>query len=125
MADERTRVEAVMTSPVETIGSDATLREAARRMRDGGFSALLVPGATAGIVTSTDVLASVADGEDPEALTVGDVMTSPVETVTTRLALGEAAAMMTTFGIKHLPVVDDDGEHVGMLSSTDLTGVLV
>ena len=123
--DERTTVEAVMTAPVETVRRDATLREAAAAMSERGFSALLVPGATAGIVTSTDVLDAVARGDDPDALTVGDVMTSPVETATTSLALGEAAAMMTTYGIKHLPVVDGDGEYVGMVSSTDLTGVLV
>ena len=125
MEPDRTQVEAVMSSPVETVSRRASLREAARAMSDRGVSALLVTGPTAGIVTSTDVLEAVARGDDPEALTVEDVMTAPVETVTAKLALGEAAAMMTTYGIKHLPVVDRDGEFVGMVSSTDLTGVLV
>jgi IMP dehydrogenase len=52
---------------------------------------------------------------------VVDVMTAPVERVTTGVDLKEAAAMMTTYGIKHLPVTDNHGDYVGILSSTDLT----
>lgn len=118
----RAQVEAVMTTPVETISADATIREAATEMRDEGFSALLVPGAEAGIVTSTDVLDAVADGRDLGETTVADLMTSPVESVTADLDLDEAAAMMTTFDIKHLPVEDDD--FVGMLSSSDMAAQL-
>jgi IMP dehydrogenase len=111
----------VMTSPLETISGSATAREAASRMRNGDINALFVPGSDAGIVTTTDVLEIVASGEDPDEATVGDVMTAPVERVTTGVELNEAAAMMTTYGIKHLPVIDDQGDYVGMISSTDLT----
>ena len=111
----------VMTSPLETIASDATAQEAAERMREQDINALFVPGSDAGIVTTTDVLDVVADGTDPEAVSVGDIMTAPVERVTTEVDLNEAAAMMTTYGIKHLPVIDDHGDYVGMVSSTDLT----
>lgn len=114
-----------MTSPVETISSSATVREAATVMREGGFNALLVPGSQAGIVTSTDVLDVVVDGGDPETLTVDDVMTAPVESVTADLRLGEAAAMMTNYGINHLPVIGDDRDYIGMVSSTDLRETLV
>jgi IMP dehydrogenase len=48
------------------------------------------------------------------------VVTRPVETVETDMRLGEAAAMMTNFGINHLPVVDETGDYVGMVSSTDV-----
>jgi CBS domain-containing protein len=53
---------------------------------------------------------------------VSDVMTGSVETVPPDLRIEEAAAMMTNFGINHLPVVDDD--FVGMISSTDITARL-
>jgi CBS domain-containing protein len=49
-------------------------------------------------------------------------MTSPVETIPPDLLIEEVAAMMTSFGIKHLPVVEDD--YVGMISSTDVTAHL-
>lgn len=122
MENEPTRVEAVMSTTVRTIAPGASLRDAAAAMRDHDIHALLVTGAGTGIVTSTDLLDAVARDADLDATTVGDVMTTPVETVTTDLRLGEAAAMMTNFGVKHLPVVDDDGEFVGMVSSSDVTG---
>lgn len=116
------RVADVMSSPVVTIAASATVQEAAQQMQAKNVSALLVRSSEAGIITSTDVLAVVADGDDPGTLHVSDVMTAAVETVTPDLHLDEAAAMMTTYGIKHLPVVDDD--YVGMLSSSDMTAVL-
>lgn len=111
---------AVMTASVETIAGDASVREASRRMRERNINSLLVPGAEAGIVTSTDVLDAVADGRDLEDCRVADVMTVPVESVTENLRVEEAAAMMTNYGINHLPVRDRDGDYVGIVSSTDL-----
>jgi len=111
-----------MSSPLVTIEPDATVREAAQSMRDAEISALVVTTTTRSIITSTDVLHSVADGDDPNEVFVGDVMTESVETVTPDLFMEEVSAMMTTYGIKHLPVVDDD--YVGMISSTDVAAQL-
>ncbi|MDB2223591.1 CBS domain-containing protein [Halorubrum ezzemoulense] len=116
--DDRTRVADVMSTPLETIGADAPLREAAQRMRDENISALVVTTGGGCILTQSDVVGAVANGSDPEATTVRDVMTEDVETVTPDLMLEEVAAMMTMYGVKHLPVVDDD--YVGMMSSTDI-----
>ena len=116
--DDRTRVADVMSTPLETIGADAPLRDAARRMRDDDISALVVTTGGGCIVTQSDVVGAVADGLDPETTTVRDVMTEDVETVTPDLMMQEVAAMMTMYGVKHLPVVDDD--YVGMVSSTDI-----
>jgi CBS domain-containing protein len=120
--DDRPTVEDVMSAPLETISKDATVREAAERMRDKNISALVVPTRPRSIVSSTDVIDAVADGRDTAELQVSDVMTEDVETVTPDLYMEEVAAMMTTYGIKHLPVVDDD--YVGMVSSTDVTAHL-
>jgi len=121
--DKRTRVEEVMSTPLETISASASVVEAAQVMRDGGISALVVRSSAPGIVTSTDVLHVVADGRDPAATTVEDVMTAGVESVPPDLLIEEVAAMMTSLGIKHLPVVDGD-DYVGMVSSTDVTAEL-
>lgn len=117
-------VEDVMSTPLETISAEATVREAAAKMRERNVNALFVPGASAGIVTSTDVAAAVAEGRDLSAVRVADVMTAPVERITTAEELTEAAAMMTNYGIKHLPVVDSDGDYVGMVSTTDLASYM-
>ncbi|WP_138006804.1 CBS domain-containing protein [Halalkalirubrum salinum] len=120
--ETRTQVRDVMSSPLVTIEPDATVRQAAQVMRDKEISALVVTTTTRSIITSTDVLHSVADGDDPNEVLVADVMTESVETVTPDLFMEEVSAMMTTYGIKHLPVVDDD--YVGMISSTDVAAQL-
>jgi len=122
--DTEPTVEALMSEPIITVSPDITVREAAMEMRDENINALFVPGVEAGIVTSSDIVAAVAEAADTTTVTVGEVMTSPVERVPRSLPLGEAAAMMTNFGIKHLPVVDDDNDYVGIVSSTDITMAL-
>ncbi|MFC7018192.1 MULTISPECIES: CBS domain-containing protein [Haloarcula] len=119
MGNERTLVKDIMTTPLETISPDAKVVEAAAVMRDMDISALLVTTAPPSIITSTDVLDAVAEGMDTDDLLVSDLMTEHVETVPPDLPLGETAAMMTNFGINHLPVVDDD--YIGMVSSSDIT----
>jgi IMP dehydrogenase len=120
MSSDTVLVEDVMSSPLETTRPDATVREAAKQMRETNVNGLFVPGASAGIVTTTDVVHAVAEDADLSELRVKDVMTSPVERVETTTELNEAASMMTNFGIKHLPVIDEDGDYVGMVSSTDM-----
>ncbi|WP_255171402.1 CBS domain-containing protein [Natrononativus amylolyticus] len=116
--DAGTPVSDVMSTPLETISASATVRAATKQMREKNINALVVTTQPPSIVTSTDVLEVVAEGRDPETLAVADVMTEGVETVPPELLLEEVAAMMTTFGIKHLPVADDD--YIGMISSTDI-----
>ncbi len=117
---QQTRVQDIMSSPVETISRNATVSDAATKMRDDDISALIVTTSTPSIITSTDILDAVAAGEDASDLDVTDLMTESVETVPPELQVEEAAAMMTNFGINHLPVVER-GDYVGMISSTDIT----
>ncbi|WP_235019680.1 CBS domain-containing protein [Natrialba sp. INN-245] len=116
---DRVTVEDVMSTPLETISPDATVMEATQQMRGKDINALVVQTTPRAIISSTDVLDAVADGRNVSELEVADVMTTDVETATPDLYMEEVAAMMTTYGIKHLPVVDDD--YVGMVSSTDVT----
>lgn len=120
--NDRIQVKDMMSTPLKTISANATVTEAAKVMRDSGISALVVTTSPRAIISSSDVLDAAAEGHDPTQLKVADVMTKDVETVTPDLYMEEVAAMMTTFGIKHLPVVDD--EYVGMVSSTDVTNLL-
>ena len=119
---DRPIVRDVMSTPLETIARDATVMEAAQRMREKDINALVVQTTPRAIISSTDVLDAVAEGRDVSALQVSDVMTTDVETAAPDLYMEEVAAMMQTYGIKHLPVVDDD--YVGMISSTDVTAYL-
>lgn len=63
--DQTTTVEALMTHEPETVGPDATLREAAVRLSEGAFHALPVVsdgGELLGILTTTDVVRYVGAG---------------------------------------------------------------
>ncbi|SNR23071.1 CBS domain-containing protein [Halorubrum vacuolatum] len=120
--DKRTRVAEVMSTPLETVEPNASVQDAARKMREKNISALVVTAGSRSIITQTDIIDAVANGEDVATTAVSDVMTENVETVTPDLLMEEVAAMMTMYGVKHLPVVEDD--YVGMVSSTDVTAHL-
>jgi len=51
---------------------------------------------------------------------VKDYMRSPVVTISAEAGLDRALMMMRTQRIRHLPVVDDDGQMVGLISDRDL-----
>jgi signal-transduction protein with cAMP-binding, CBS, and nucleotidyltransferase domain len=123
-ASSRKRVEDVMTTHVETISRNATVSEAVRKMREHEINSLLVPGSETGIITSTDVLDAVAAERDLKESRVSNLMTSPVESVNDEVQLREAAAMMTTYGINHLPVRDSHGDYIGIVSSADIRATL-
>ena len=50
---------------------------------------------------------------------VSDIMTSPVYTIRDRDTVGDAARLMADEGVSALPVLDDIGGIVGILSHTD------
>jgi len=115
----------VMTSDVVTIDPSETVENAARVMTRFGISSLIVQGGEGirGIVTERDVLTRVvASGRDPQRVTVGEVMTSALISVSPETPLLEAGRIMLKNRIKKLPVVDSIGQDrvIGILSLTDV-----
>lgn len=73
-----------------------------------------------GILTSTDICDKiVAQERDPATIMVRDIMTSPLIVVRTDMTMAECARIMKENKIHHLPVGDEDGNIVGMISATD------
>ena len=73
-----------------------------------------------GILTSTDVCDKiVAQDRDPASTKVSEVMSSPLITVNAGMSISECARLMKKYNIHHLPVADENGNLVGMISSTD------
>jgi CBS domain-containing protein len=71
----------------------------------------------AGIFTERDVLRRLSLAEsDARKLPIRDVMTTPVEMATAVTTPSEALATMVERHYRHLPIVDDDGRLLGMLS---------
>lgn len=57
------------------------------------------------------------------ALTAGELMTSPAMTIGPQATVTEAARVMHSHKVKRLPVTDEDGRLVGIVSRVDLLGV--
>lgn len=73
-----------------------------------------------GILTTTDICDKiVALDRDPSMVKVGEIMTSPLITVRTDMSMSECARIMKDRKIHHLPVADENGSLVGMISATD------
>jgi CBS domain-containing protein len=73
-----------------------------------------------GILSSSDVCDKiVAQDRDPGATKVSEIMTSPLITVPTDMAMSECARIMKEHSIHHLTVVDENATLVWMISDTD------
>jgi CBS domain-containing protein len=71
----------------------------------------------AGVFSERDLLRKLAlNWRDPEATPVLEVMTTAVELATAETGPGEALVTMVERHFRHLPVVDNDGRLLGMLS---------
>jgi CBS domain-containing protein len=68
-----------------------------------------------GIFTERDVLRVVAQGVNLDT-PIGEAMTSNVTTIGEEASLEEARRLIVTHAVRHLPVVNSQGELVGLLS---------
>lgn len=98
-----------------------SLREAAKRMRSGGFSCLpvLVNGEVVGIVTERDMVEAVANTDRTSEAHVVDYMSEGPVTVSLDDDSSVAATRMLAIGCRHLPVMESE-KLVGMVSAQDL-----
>lgn len=78
-----------------------------------------------GIVTDRDVVVEItATGLDPQAITVGDIMPSVIETIKDSAGVMDALRLMSKKGIRRLPVVNDDGALTGIFTMDDALTLL-
>lgn len=137
------KVQDVMTTDVATTDPDTLLKEAARelvRRRISGMPVVDSDLQVLGVVSEADILAKegseprggggflqwLVDPGDPwitarfDAVTVGEAMSTPAQTITPDRPIAEAATIMLDEGVNRLPVVDTDGKLVGLVSRGDL-----
>lgn len=117
----------VSPSDVLSLPPDASVRQAARLMAESNVASVLVTenGRLLGIVTERDVTARVvATGLDPDHTALSQVMTADPRTLAPDDSIGEALELMRSHGFRHLPVLDDDGHPVAMVSVRDLYAVV-
>lgn len=98
------------------------LREVLARMHEGRIGSMLVvdgAGAPIGILTRSDVLGRVALPQVPLQAPVSSVMVQPVHSLPHDASAQDAALLMSTHGIRHVPVTRE-GRLVGIVSERDL-----
>ena len=113
----------VKGSRVHCVEPDTTVLEATQRMNAERIGAMVVTdqGRVAGMFTERDVLRRVVgERRDPATTRVAEVMTTEVVCCTPGTAIDEVRGAMKNRRIRHLPVVDDEGRLLGLVSIGDL-----
>ena len=118
------RVKDWMVDLVVFVDPDSTIQHALEVMRRRYIHSLIVNKTSDspdfGIITSTDISDKIiAQERMPSQTRVKDIMTSPLITIPADWTLKECAIKMRENKIHHLPVVNEEGELVGMISDTD------
>jgi CBS domain-containing protein len=107
-------------------GPDTTILDAAVAMQGSDLGSLAVVEGRdlVGLITERDIRRSVAERVDASSA-VSSIMSSDPDTFDPDLDVWDAAAWIAESGYRHLPVVDDDGVLLGVVSVRDLLKALV
>ena len=114
-----------MSKPVVVIDADSNVKYALTLMRRRKIHSVVVATSdknpTYGIVTTTDIRDKiVAAGRDPSETTVGEIMSGPIVTGNPDWTLIECSQLMQEKRIHHLPIADESGMLIGLISATDI-----
>lgn len=116
-------VKDVMTTKVEWIQPNLTIKEVARLMKDKNIGCVPVGenDRVIGMITDRDlVVRGTAEGADPETATARQVMSKGIAWCFDDQTLDEAAHLMDDRQIHHLPVMNRDKRMVGIVCLADL-----
>ncbi|WP_306324734.1 CBS domain-containing protein [Streptomyces venezuelae] len=111
----------LMTPTAVSVVPGTTFKEIARLLHEYDITALPVvdeENRPLGVVSEADLVRHRATGERPG--TAGGLMSSPAVVARPEWSVVRASRVMNRARVKRLPVVDDDGRLVGVLSRSDL-----
>lgn len=114
--------------PAVCVGPNTTVRVAIERMNQNGTGCVLVEHGRRllGIFTERDVLTKiVGSGVDIDRTTVDRVMTPDPECLSPDERAAYALNKMSVGGFRHIPLVDDDGRPVGVVSMRNVVDYMV
>lgn len=140
------KIQNVMTTDVATVRHDTPFKDVVRLLDQRDVSAVPVvdaEGRVLGVVSNADLLPKQGAQEPTEAhspmawfqrhwdrnrsqaTTAGELMTSPARTIGPEDTVVDAAKLLDRYAIKRLPVVDENGKLVGIVSRRDLLAVFL
>lgn len=114
-----------MSSPVVVVDPDSSVSYAMTLMRRRNIHSVVVDvsekNPAYGIVTTTDVRDKiVAINRNPAETTVREIMSGPVVTGRAEWTLMECSQLMQKHKFHHLPIADENGTLIGLISATDI-----
>jgi len=115
-----TKAGTLVRKPAVFVTPDTSIVDAAKVMTRERISSILVSSEPVGILTDRDLRSRVIAANGDAMAPVTSAMSQPVATVHARASLFEGLVTMLEHKIHHLPVRDDDGRIVGIITDTDL-----
>jgi CBS domain-containing protein len=122
----RMRAAEIMTENPEVVTPEATLADAARKMRDLNVGIIPVVESEQnrrlrGVITDRDIaVRAVAEGMDASSTRVQDVMTSGVETCNKNDSVQDVLSLMEREQVRRVPITDREGRLVGIVAQADV-----
>lgn len=119
----RKKARDVMTPDPECVGENDTITDAAKRLTELDVGAMPICGEDnrlKGMLTDRDIVVKVvAQGEDPNSVTAGELAQGKPVTIGADDSIEEALEVMRTRKIRRLPVIDGH-DLVGIISQKDI-----
>ena len=119
----RKKARDVMTPDPECVGENDTITDAAKRLTELDVGAMPICGEDnrlKGMLTDRDIVVKVvAQGEDPDGVTAGELAQGKPVTIGADDSIEEALEVMRTRKIRRLPVIDGH-DLVGIISQKDI-----
>jgi CBS domain-containing protein len=120
---EQQSIRDVMTPNPCAMPANASVMEAAQLMRGNDIGDVVVVEGErlCGILTDRDIVVrALAEGADPQSMTVGDICSRELTTIEPSASVGQAVRLMRDKAIRRLPVTDESGRVIGIVSIGDV-----
>ncbi|WP_415892397.1 EAL domain-containing protein [Neptuniibacter sp. PT8_73] len=119
---EAAPLKAILTPSVITVAPDSPLKTVLALMQEHSISSVVAIDDSAkpvGIFTEKDAIRLMLDDQAISSLSMAEVMSQPVITVSSNLGYAKAYQTMSENSVRHLVVVDSDGQLLGLVSEGD------